>query len=68
MIGVYYRPPDQGEDVGEVFLLQLQETSCSQALILLGEFNHPDICWKSDPASCKQYRRLLECTEDNFLI
>ncbi|KAK4811192.1 hypothetical protein QYF61_019823 [Mycteria americana] len=60
--------PDQGEDVDEAFLLQLQEASCSQALILLGDFNHPDICWKSGTASCKQSRRLLECTEDNFLI
>ncbi|KAK4810519.1 LOW QUALITY PROTEIN: hypothetical protein QYF61_004482, partial [Mycteria americana] len=59
--------PDQGEPVDEEFLLQLQEASRSQALILLGDFNHPDICWKSSTASCKQSRRLLECIEDNFL-
>ncbi|KAK4818026.1 hypothetical protein QYF61_004150 [Mycteria americana] len=33
----------------------------------MGDFNHPDICWKSSTASCRQSRRLLECTEDNFL-
>ncbi|GAB0178027.1 hypothetical protein GRJ2_000268000 [Grus japonensis] len=38
-----------------------------EALILLGYFNHPDICWKSSTASCKQSRRLLECIKDNFL-
>ena len=27
----------------------------------------PDICWKSCTASFRQSRRLLECTEDNFL-
>lgn len=25
-------------------------------------------CWKSIMVSCRQSRRLLECTEDNFLI
>ncbi|KAK4828789.1 hypothetical protein QYF61_000846 [Mycteria americana] len=39
----------------------------SQALILLGDFNHPDICWKSNTASYGQSRRLLEFIEDNFL-
>lgn len=44
VVGVYYRPPDQGEDVDEAFasLLRLQEASHLQALILLGHINHPD--------------------------
>ena len=67
MVGVYYRLPNQGEPIDEAFLLQLQEASHSQALVLLGDFNHPDICWKSSMASCRQSRRLLECFEDNFL-
>jgi len=61
--GVYSRPPDQGEPTDEAFFLQLQEALRSQALVLLGDFNHPNICWKS---SCWQSRRLLECIEDNF--
>jgi len=61
MVGVYCTQPDQQEPVGEVFLLQLQEASCSQAPILLGDFSHPDICWKRSTARCKQPRRLLEC-------
>ncbi|GAB0201705.1 hypothetical protein GRJ2_002636100 [Grus japonensis] len=67
VVGVYYRLPDQGEPIDEAFLLQLQEASHSQALILLGDFNRSDICWKSTTASCRQSRRLLECIEDNFL-
>ena len=66
VVGVYYRAPDQGEPIDEAFLLQLQEASRSQVLILLGDFNHPDICWKSSTASCRQSRRRLECIEDNF--
>ena len=68
MVGAYYRLSDQRDSVDEVFLLQLQEASRLQALILIGDFNHPDICWKCDTASCKQSWRLLEYIEDNFLI
>ena len=67
MVSVYYRLPNQGEPIDKAFLLQLQEASWSQALILLGDFNHPNICWKSSTVSCRQSRRLLECIEDNFL-
>ena len=68
VVGVYYRPPDQEEEVDEGLFLQLQKASRSQALILTGEFNHPDICWKSGTANCKQSRKLRECIEDNFLV
>jgi len=67
VVGVYYRPPDQEELTDKVFFLQLQEASRSQALVLLGDFNHPNICWRSNTASCRQSSRLLECIEDNFL-
>ena len=59
MVGVCYRPPDQEEAVGEAFLLQLQ-VSCSQALVLMGDFNHPDICWNSGMEGGRQSRRFLE--------
>lgn len=52
VIGVDYRQPDQGETVDEDFLLQLREASCSQALILMRDFNHPDMCWKDHTLSC----------------
>lgn len=68
MIGVDYRQPDQGETVDEDFLLQLREASCSQALILMRDFNHPDMCWKDHMVSCKRSRRLLESIDDNFLV
>jgi len=67
VMGVYYKPPDEAEPTDEAFFLQLQEASRSQFLILLGDFNHPDICWKSSTASCRQSRRFLERIMDNFL-
>ncbi|KAK4815649.1 hypothetical protein QYF61_005211 [Mycteria americana] len=57
----------QQEPIDETSLIQLQEALHSEAFILLGDFNHPDICWKSSTASCRQSRSLLECIKDNFL-
>ena len=67
MVGDCYRPPDREEAVDEAFLLQ-QEVSHLQALVLMGDFNHPDICWDSGMAGGRQSRRFLESVEDNFLV
>jgi len=67
VVGAYSRPPDPGEPPDKAFFLQLQEAWCSQALVWLRDFNHPNICWKSCTASCRQSRRLLEYIVDNFL-
>jgi len=61
VVGVYYWPPDQGEPPDEAFFLQLQKALCLQALVLLEDFNHSDICWKSSTLSCRQSMRLPEC-------
>ena len=66
--GVCCRPPDQEEAVDEAFLLQLQEVSRSWALVLMGDFKHPDICWDSGVVGGRQSRRFLESVEDNFLV
>ena len=68
MVAVYNRPPDQGEPVDEAFLLQLQEVSRSEALVLMGDFSYPDICWDSSTAGGTQSRRFLESVEDNILV
>ncbi|KAK4826063.1 hypothetical protein QYF61_005022 [Mycteria americana] len=60
-------PPNQDEEVDEAFYEQLAEVSQSLALVLMGDFNVPDVCWKHSTAERKQSRRFLECVEDNFL-
>ncbi|KAK4818051.1 LOW QUALITY PROTEIN: hypothetical protein QYF61_004578 [Mycteria americana] len=69
MVGVCYRPPNQDEDeeADGAFYKQLGEVSQSLALLLVGDFNLPDVCWKYNTAERKQSRRFLECVEDNFL-
>ena len=39
-----------------------------QTLILTGDYNCPDICWKGNMAGHKWLRRFLEGVRDNLLI
>ncbi|GAB0209929.1 mitochondrial enolase superfamily member 1 [Grus japonensis] len=34
----------------------------------MGDFNHPDSCWRDNTAGHKQSRKFLECVDDNFLL
>ncbi|KAM9649084.1 uncharacterized protein ACIBXB_011576 [Morphnus guianensis] len=67
LVGVGYRPPNQDEEADEIFYKQPGEVSQSLALVLVGDFNLPDVCCKYNTAERKQPRRLLECVEENFL-
>ncbi|GAB0208218.1 hypothetical protein GRJ2_003287500 [Grus japonensis] len=68
IVGVCYRPPDQGDRADEALYRQMEAASRSQALVLMGDFNHPDICWRDNAAEHKQSRKFLECVDDNFLL
>ena len=46
LLGVCYRPPSQGEEVDNLFYKQLDNVSGSSALVLVGKFKLPDICWE----------------------
>jgi len=67
LLGVCYRPLNQDEEGDEAFYKRLAEVSQLLALVLLGDFNLPDTCWKYNTAERKQSRRFLEYVEDNFL-
>jgi len=47
---------------------QIGQASSSKALVLMGDFNHPDNCWMDNTARHRQARRFLECVEDNFFL
>ena len=65
-MGVCYRPPNQDEEMDKAFYKQLAEVAQSPALVLMGDFNFSDICWKYNTAQRKQSKRFLECMEDSF--
>jgi len=63
-----YRPADQGYRVNKALYRQTGAASRSQALVLIGDFNHPTICWRDNTAGHKQSRRFLNCVDDNILL
>ncbi|KAK4826087.1 hypothetical protein QYF61_005046 [Mycteria americana] len=67
MVGVCYGPPNQDEEADEIFYKQLGEVSQLLALVLVGDFNLPDVCWRYNTAEREQSRRFLGCVADNFL-
>ncbi|GAB0188870.1 hypothetical protein GRJ2_001352300 [Grus japonensis] len=66
--GVCYRPPDQGDQADEALYRQIGAALRSQVLVLMGDFNHPDICWRDNAAELKQSRKFLEYVDSNFLL
>jgi len=56
------------EEVDEAFYKRLAEVSQSLDLVLVGDFNSPDACWKYNTAERKQSRRFLEHVEGDFLM
>ncbi|TRZ09972.1 hypothetical protein HGM15179_017134, partial [Zosterops borbonicus] len=67
VLGVCYCPPNQEEEVDNLFYKQLETVSGTSALVLVGDFNLPDICWELNTAEKRQSRKFLECMDDNFL-
>ena len=57
LVGVCYRLPDHDE---ETLYSQLAEVAKSSALVLVGDFNFPDISWKYNTAQRKQSKRFLD--------
>jgi len=67
VVGVYCRPPSQEEEVDEAFYKQLEVASWFLELVLMGDFNCPDICLISSTARHTRSRWFLQHV-DNFLV
>lgn len=52
-MGFCYRPPEQQEKVDEISYRQHKAALESETLVLVGDFNYPDICWRSSTAKHK---------------
>lgn len=46
LVDISYRPPNQDEDAEEIFCKQLTEDSQLLTLVLMEDFNLPDVFWK----------------------
>ena len=62
-----YRSPDKKGEVDEAFYKQLKAALQSQVVVLMGDFNHPNICWVSSMARHVWSRWFLQYAEDDVL-
>ncbi|GAB0185725.1 hypothetical protein GRJ2_001037800 [Grus japonensis] len=67
IVGVCYRPSNQEDRADEALYRQIGAASHSQALVLMGDFSHPNICWRDNAERHKQSRKFLERV-DNFRL
>ncbi|XP_040977464.1 uncharacterized protein LOC121232961 [Aquila chrysaetos chrysaetos] len=67
VVGVYYRSPSQDVSTDGLFYRQLGEISGSVALVLMGDFNCPDITWEYHTAVTSRSWKFLKSVGDNFL-
>ncbi|XP_019344734.1 interferon-induced protein 44-like isoform X2 [Alligator mississippiensis] len=56
------------EEVNEAFFKHMTNISKTSEMVLMGDFNFLDICWKNSAAKCKMSSQFLTCVEDNYLF
>ncbi|KAF7252758.1 hypothetical protein EYD10_02105 [Varanus komodoensis] len=67
VVGIYYHPSSQKEDKDATFEKQLASISKKNDVVIMGDFNFPDICWDTNSAKHGPSKRFLTCVVDNFL-
>ena len=68
LVGVYCRLPNQNGETDEGFYEQLAEMVQSPALVLMGDFSVPGLCWKVSTVHKQQPQRFLECVESECFV
>uniref|UniRef100_A0A670J7Z7 Reverse transcriptase domain-containing protein n=1 Tax=Podarcis muralis TaxID=64176 RepID=A0A670J7Z7_PODMU len=68
IVGVYYRSPSQTEDIDDAFLEQMAKHAKGREIVVMGDFNYPDICWMSSSAKSIRSNRFLTTLADNFIV
>ncbi|KAJ7395040.1 adaptin ear-binding coat-associated protein 1 [Pitangus sulphuratus] len=67
IVGVWYRPPDWGNDTNKLFFEELRDTSKSTAFVLMGHFSLSEINWEHHRSGTTWARRFLKDMDDNFM-
>ncbi|PKU32392.1 rna-directed dna polymerase from mobile element jockey- hypothetical protein [Limosa lapponica baueri] len=65
-VDICYRPPNQDDKANKAIFGLLKQASGQQNLVLLGDFNYPDIYWKNNTAAHTSSTKFLECIVDCF--
>ncbi|KAF7243633.1 Pericentrin, partial [Varanus komodoensis] len=63
---IYYHPRSQKEDKDLAFEKQLASISKKNDVVIMGDFNFPNICWETNSAKHDPSKRFLTWVADNF--
>ena len=67
LLGICYRPPDSAKTNDDsLFNLITKACECSKDVIIMGDFNYPQLNWKDD-SLLNISSPFVECLNDNFL-
>lgn len=67
VVGVHYRPLSQDDNNEGLFFKELRDISRSAVLVLMGDFNFPDINWEYQKADTNRSRKFIKHS-DKFLV
>jgi len=68
VVGFCYRLPDQEDRVDEALYKQIGAASHPQNMVLVGDFDHPNICWRDNTAGHQRLKKFLERVDGNLLF
>ncbi|KAJ7423235.1 adaptin ear-binding coat-associated protein 1 [Pitangus sulphuratus] len=66
-VGVYYRPSSHDNDADELLFEELRDTCKPTGLVLMGDFNLPEINWEHHTAGITQARIFLKTLYEKFM-
>lgn len=67
IVGVYYRPVRQDNDISNLIFEELKDTSKSTALVLMGKFDLPEINWECHTAGTTWAIKFLKELDNHFM-
>uniref|UniRef100_A0A803KBH9 Reverse transcriptase domain-containing protein n=1 Tax=Xenopus tropicalis TaxID=8364 RepID=A0A803KBH9_XENTR len=67
IVGVCYRPPNVSEEEEAQLLLQIEKAASLGQVIIMGDFNYPDIDWGNSTARTVNGNKFINLLHDNFM-
>uniref|UniRef100_A0A8C5MGG2 Reverse transcriptase domain-containing protein n=1 Tax=Leptobrachium leishanense TaxID=445787 RepID=A0A8C5MGG2_9ANUR len=58
-VGVIYRPPGQAEELDNLLVEEIAKMAMKGEVIIMGDFNLPDVNWKTKTAGCTRSTNIL---------
>ena len=68
LIGLYYRPPNSRQEIEEQICKEITDSSKKNRVVIVGDFNFPNIDWDSHSIRELDGEKFVECIQEEFLI